>query len=69
LNLWRPEARREGKFLGTEGLKEIVADLLSKETPDIPQALLSGISDFTGGTLRDDIAIICVKLREPDSLF
>ncbi|MFA6666610.1 MAG: SpoIIE family protein phosphatase [Armatimonadota bacterium] len=63
------EARREGKFLGTEGLKEIVADLLSKETPDIPQALLSGIGDFTGGTLRDDIAIICVKLREPDSLF
>lgn len=64
------EARTDGKFLGTEALKNIVTENIEKEDFDrLPQAILSGVRSYAKGRLRDDIAILAVKSRTPGALF
>ena len=63
------EARCEGKFLGTDGLQKMVAELVHKHTDDLPDAMLSSIRSYAKGHLRDDIAILAIKARVPGQLF
>lgn len=63
------EARCDGKFLGTDGLQDIVSRLMRKEIEFLPDAILSSVRDYAGGRLRDDIAILAVKARTPGVLF
>lgn len=63
------EARCEGKFLGTEGLRKIITDQLRRNMDNLAKAILSGVRSYAKGHLRDDIAVLVVKARTPGALF
>ncbi|MCL6519210.1 MAG: SpoIIE family protein phosphatase [Armatimonadetes bacterium] len=63
------DARKEGKFLGTEGLEKIVASELRRNIGDPAEGIFEGINSYANGYLRDDVAILIVKVRKPGSLF
>jgi GAF domain-containing protein len=62
------EVKREGKFLETEGLKSIVLDKVKGEFEYLPQQILESIRSY-GDKLRDDVAILAIKIRTPGVLF
>lgn len=58
------EARREGEFFGEERL----ADVIGKErvpAEEIPRLIYERVSDFTGGVLDDDIALLSLTRSDP----
>lgn len=63
------EARSEGKFLGTEGLRKITADHIRRGLDNLPEAMITSVRSYAKGHLRDDIAILIVKARTPGALF
>ncbi|MHB1000733.1 MAG: GAF domain-containing SpoIIE family protein phosphatase [Armatimonadota bacterium] len=66
------DARHEGKFLGTEGLHRIVANLTRIRQGDVdglPEAIVNSILEYSNNHLRDDVAILVVKSRVPGALF
>jgi len=63
------EVRSEGKFLGTEGLQEIVSEQIRKNAEDLPAAILEAVRNYASGHLRDDVAILVIKARTPGELF
>lgn len=62
------EVKRHGKFLETEGLKAIVLEELKGEFLDLPERIMEAIRRY-GDTLRDDVAILAIKIRRPGALF
>ena len=63
------EARYEGKFLGTDGLKKIISDQMRRNLDNLAKAIINGVRSYAKGHLRDDIAILVVKARTPGALF
>lgn len=63
------EARHGDQFLGTEGLRKIVAEHIHKGVHDLPEHILQAIRSYARGHLRDDVAILVVKSRKPGALF
>ncbi|MHB0912378.1 MAG: SpoIIE family protein phosphatase, partial [Armatimonadota bacterium] len=63
------EARSDGKFLGTDGLREIVEAGIRKDVDDLPRAIVDGVRKYTDGPQHDDMAILAIKARKPGSLF
>lgn len=58
------EARNnKGDFFGIEGVSECLKNPDMKSPSYVVAAILSSAKDFTGGTLRDDAAILCLALR------
>lgn len=59
------EARnRNGEFLGIEGVCDCLSSPDMKSPSNVVAAILSHAKDFTGGTLRDDAAILCLALKD-----
>lgn len=61
------EARLGADLLGEVGLAEILDCLRGTPVADLPQALLASVLERSGGQLRDDVAILCVR-RAPSAL-
>ncbi len=54
------EARQGDNFFGESGLR----DLLEQEeraVEELPQVILDEVLDFSGGSLRDDVAILAIS--------
>lgn len=57
------EARNNGELFGEEKLVSLIKDLDCLETSKLPRAIIGEITDFTGGKLSDDVAILTVSLK------
>ena len=55
------EARDEAGLFGERRAMEAVARLRGTPLADMPQQILDEVLTFSGGELRDDIVILCVK--------
>jgi two-component system CheB/CheR fusion protein len=55
------EARRDGEMYGDARLVEALERLKTTSFALLPQALLDDVLAFTGGSLRDDTVIMCIK--------
>lgn len=55
------EARRDGKFLDSSGVRDAAAPLVGSSASRIAEAIESTVRNFAGGRLRDDIALLVVK--------
>jgi sigma-B regulation protein RsbU (phosphoserine phosphatase) len=56
------EARAGGVMLQSEGVREVVAEHASESAEQVAAAIYDRASEFAHGRLRDDVAIIVVKL-------
>ena len=54
------EARRGKEFFGEERLVTALEGCRATPVADLPQALLDVVLDYSGGSLRDDIVILCI---------
>jgi len=54
------EARHGTTLFGEEGVADALDRLQGVPVSDLPQSLLGEVLHFTGGRLRDDVAILCV---------
>jgi PAS domain S-box-containing protein len=55
------EARREGELYGEARLSEAFGRNRHRPIDELPSLLLSEALDFSGGTLRDDVALLAVN--------
>jgi PAS domain S-box-containing protein len=56
------EARRKRELFGEERLLQLVKEL-PPDTPGLPELILSRITEFSGGVLADDLALLTVSRR------
>lgn len=63
------EVRNEGRYLGTEGLEEIVVKELSQDGGDPAERIFERVRSYADGYLRDDVAILLIRRRTPGALF
>lgn len=59
------EARGAGGFFGDERLLELVASAGSAGPDELVTAVLDGVLAWTGGTLRDDLALLALAVDQP----
>jgi PAS domain S-box-containing protein len=58
------EARRDGEFLGYEGMVELARQSLTASSlRQMGQAIIAGARAFGGGSLRDDACLLLVRRR------
>lgn len=57
------EARRDRVMFGQERLLELLGSLKSVPLGRLPQAILDGVLDYTGGALSDDTVVLCIRPR------
>ncbi len=55
------EARRDSEMFGEMRVLEALNHLWDAPLSDLPQALLDEVLEFSGGRLRDDVIILCVR--------
>lgn len=55
------EVRRDGEFLGIEGLESMFCEVASGGARDIVRAMERRIKEYAKGVLRDDMALLVVK--------
>jgi PAS domain S-box-containing protein len=55
------EARRQGVMFGEARLRELLVELGAVSSAEVVQRVMDRISDFTGGRLRDDVALLVVR--------
>jgi phosphoserine phosphatase RsbU/P len=58
------EARRDGEFLGENGLMDALRRWQASSPERLPQALLDEVLSFSGGKLADDVAMLALSLAE-----
>jgi hypothetical protein len=63
------DARNDDGFLGTEGLRKMVDLHIRNGETNLPEALNRSIEAFSDGQLRDDLAILVIRVRKPGALF
>ncbi|HEV3364956.1 MAG TPA: SpoIIE family protein phosphatase, partial [Acidimicrobiia bacterium] len=56
------EARRDGAFFDDEGLRAAVAGAATMGAQQIADAIVSTAVDFQQGQVKDDIAVVVVKV-------
>ncbi|GEM_PF-2467223 len=61
------DVRRDGQFLGEDGLEEIFCNAASGTAHEIIAAVDAGIREYAGGQLHDDIAMMVIKYRRDGS--
>ena len=59
------EARSGGALFGEARLVKTLEDLADTPVAEIPEALLAVVTEYSSGEVRDDTAILCVRLKEP----
>ncbi|MHB0912876.1 MAG: SpoIIE family protein phosphatase [Armatimonadota bacterium] len=57
------EARSDGRFLGIEGLEEMFCSIAGRDVHAIVEGLDRRLHEYSGGALRDDVALMAVKYR------
>ena len=57
------DARRDGSFLGIEGLESMFCNAAAEDAHKIVDEIDKGVREFSGGFLRDDIALLVLKYR------
>ena len=55
------EARGDGMLFGEERLMELLATLGGRVLPDVVQAVIADVEQFSGSRLRDDVAILALR--------
>jgi serine phosphatase RsbU (regulator of sigma subunit) len=56
------EARNpDGAFFGEDGLRDIVAQEAAVGFSGIVDRMIERVSDFSGGSLEDDVALVAVR--------
>jgi len=58
------EARRGREMFGDERAATAVAHLETDPLAEAPQRIIDEVMEFSGGVLRDDIVLLCIKRRE-----
>ena len=61
------EARRGDDFLGTEGVTEVVSDLLRERAVSLAEGLRERAYAFAGGAIRDDLTIVALRREEAEA--
>ena len=62
------DARRDGGFLGIEGLESLFCSVASGDAHQIVDDIDRGVREFAGGSLRDDMALVVLKRRRPPEI-
>jgi serine phosphatase RsbU (regulator of sigma subunit) len=57
------EARSGGRFFGEERLKEVIASCRGLSADEAAETIEEAALGFQGGTARDDIAVVVLKVR------
>jgi serine phosphatase RsbU (regulator of sigma subunit) len=57
------EARRDGDFFGEDRLAELTR-MVGVPVERLPEVVLSEVLAFSGGTLKDDVALLAVSLAD-----
>jgi len=57
------DARRDGEFLGIEGLESMFCSAVSGDAHQIVDDMDRGVREYAEGFLRDDIALLVLKYR------
>ena len=55
------EARRDDEFYGEARLSEALGQMQGRPVDELPSLLLGEALEFSGGTLRDDVALLVVR--------
>jgi serine phosphatase RsbU (regulator of sigma subunit) len=55
------EARRDNEFYGEVRLSEALGQMQGRPVDELPSLLLDEALEFSGGTLRDDVALLVVR--------
>jgi sigma-B regulation protein RsbU (phosphoserine phosphatase) len=58
------EARRDGRFLETSGVAEILLRRRMLSAREIVSAVYEEVREYTSGHLHDDIALLALKVNE-----
>ncbi|MBE0429817.1 MAG: SpoIIE family protein phosphatase [Thermoleophilia bacterium] len=58
------EAKRDGVLFGECQLLHTVQKLRRLETRELPAEIFQAVSDFTGGRLSDDVALLAITIKE-----
>jgi serine phosphatase RsbU (regulator of sigma subunit) len=56
------EARRDGEFFGEERLFSVLASANAPTAAETVESVMAEVMSFAGDKLRDDLAILCVRL-------
>ncbi|CAA9236548.1 MAG: Serine phosphatase RsbU, regulator of sigma subunit [uncultured Actinomycetospora sp.] len=56
------EARSPDGWFGSERLAALVGSLAGASADEIADGVLTAVTDFQGGRLRDDVALLCVRV-------
>lgn len=58
------EARRGEQLYGEEGIANALDHLQTLPLEDIVDAVLQQVTEFSGGSLRDDVVLLCLKSKK-----
>lgn len=61
------EARRDGRFFGEEGLYRLLKENADIPVEELPSAIFRGVSNYVGGVLSDDLAILVIARQHSQS--
>jgi serine phosphatase RsbU (regulator of sigma subunit) len=61
------EVRHDGDLFGQERLAAVLSRCAGVDPPELVSSIASGVADFAGGSLSDDVAILAVKALPPDA--
>lgn len=59
------DARRDGNFLGIEGLESLFCSVAGGDAHQIVDDIDKGVREYAEGFLRDDIALLVLKYQRP----
>jgi len=58
------ESRSNGEFYGEDRLIEFIENMKQISASKVQQTIFDQVSDFTGGRLQDDIAVLAISLKD-----
>ncbi len=58
------EARRQNEFFGEESIKRKLLEKFNSPAQEIVDSILSAAREFSGDKLRDDVALVALRLRK-----
>lgn len=61
------DVRRDGEFLGENGVEGLFCDAASGSAHEIIEAVVQGIREYAGGQLHDDVALMVVQYRRNEN--
>jgi serine phosphatase RsbU (regulator of sigma subunit) len=59
------EAHTSGELLGSEGVQEVLRTCGDATALETANAIYNRALDYSGGNLKDDVAIVTIRVGEP----